>query len=114
MQAAATRSASVQRLRRSDRVNSAPHVGAGGVDLLDALPIAAAIIEQSADGSLKVAAHNGRFGQAVDRSSCTAIDWNKADCLKTGPIAELLNNFFSGREVAGELDFRDGEGVAAQ
>src|SRR6476469_7202004 len=114
MQAAANRSASVQRLRRSDRVNAIPHAGADGVDLLDALPIAAAIIERASDGAMKVAAHHSRFVQAVDRSSCTAGNWNDAECLKSGPIAEMLNKFFDGTDVSGELDFRDGEGVSAQ
>jgi diguanylate cyclase (GGDEF)-like protein len=50
----------------------------------------------------------------VERSNCTALDWNDADCLKSGPIAELLTSFFDGKDEAGELDFRDGEGVSAQ
>ncbi len=43
-----------------------------------------------------------------------ANDWNDADCLKTGPIAELLQGFFDGSDVGGELDFKDGEGVASR
>src|SRR4051812_19720812 len=115
MQAAASRPASAQRLRRSDRLNATPHVvAADGVGLLDALPIAAAIIERMSDGSLNVAAHNARFVEAVERSSCEALKWNEAECLKTGPISELLSAFFNGTNVTGELDFRDGEGVSAQ
>jgi diguanylate cyclase (GGDEF)-like protein len=86
---------------------------AGDSGLLDALPIAAAIIERQVDGDLKVAAHNGRFVETVHQSSCTALDWNNADCLKSGPIAELLQAFFDGSDPAGELDFRDGEGVSS-
>jgi diguanylate cyclase (GGDEF)-like protein len=83
--------------------------------LLGALPIAAAIIERTDNKkSLRVAAHNGRFLDAVKRSTCTALDWNEADCLKSGPISDLIHNFFKGVDVLGELDFRDGEGVSAR
>ena len=81
--------------------------------LLDALPIAAAIIQQGEDGCLKVASHNSRFLETVQRSSCTAIDWNEADCLKSGPVADILQKFFDGDDVGGELDFKDGEGVSS-
>ena len=114
MQAAASRPAGVQRLRRTDRLNSTPHLSpADDIGLLNALPIAAAIIERTDAGGLRVTAHNGRFVEAVERSSCTALDWNDADCLKGGPIAELLQRFFDGANVPGELDFKDGEGVSA-
>jgi diguanylate cyclase (GGDEF)-like protein len=80
--------------------------------LLDALPIAAAIIERQPNRCLKVAAHNSRFLDTVRQSTCSAIDWNEADCLKSGPIAELMQDFFDGTDVAGDLDFKDGEGVS--
>src|SRR3954452_7279786 len=103
MQAAATRSPGVQRLRRTDRLNATPHLRAGDdLGLLNALPIAAAIIEHHHDNSLRVAAHNARFVETVERSDCSALDWNEADCLKSGAIADLLHNFFDGKDVAGE------------
>ena len=43
-----------------------------------------------------------------------ANDWNEADCLKSGPIADLIHRFFDGTDVTGELDFKDGEGVASR
>ena len=114
MQAAAPRPASGQRLRRSDRLNATPHlVTADDVGLLNALPIAAAIIERTDEGKLRVAAHNNRFVEAVERSECIALDWNEADCLKAGEIADLLQKFFDGTEVVGELDFKQGDGVAS-
>ena len=114
MQAAARRAGGAQKLRRSDRLNPAPHlVVADDLGLLNALPIAAAIIERADDKCLKVAAHNDRFVEAVERSNCTALDWNEADCLKGGPIAELIQNFFEGRDTQGELDFKQGEGVSS-
>jgi diguanylate cyclase (GGDEF)-like protein len=114
MQAAASRSAGVQKLRRSDRLNATPHFAAvDDIGLLNALPIAAAIIELSDDKCLSVAAHNGRFVDAVKKSSCTALDWNEADCLKSGAIAEVIQNFFEGSDAAGELDFKQGEGISS-
>jgi diguanylate cyclase (GGDEF)-like protein len=95
-------------------LNAFPHLDAADdVGLLNALPIAAAVIERTDDGSLKVAAHNSRFVDTVNRSNCAALDWNEAECLKSGVIAELLQAFFDGKDVTGELDFRDGEGVSA-
>ena len=114
MQAAATRLPSAVRRGRADNRKVTSRVAfAGDSGLLDALPIAAAIIERQADGNLKVAAHNNRFVETVHQSSCAALDWNNADCLKSGPIAELLQAFFDGSDQAGELDFRDGEGVSS-
>jgi diguanylate cyclase (GGDEF)-like protein len=115
MQAAASRPTGAERHRRADNLGTTPHlVTADDTGLLDALPIAAAIIDRAHDGSFCVAAHNSRFVEMVERSNCTALDWNDADCLKSGPIAELLTSFFDGKDEAGELDFRDGEGVSAQ
>jgi len=115
MQAAATRPAAVQRLRRSDRLNATPHLTAvDDLGLLEALPIAAAVIQRTADRVLSVAAHNERFVDAVRRSTCTASDWNDADCLKNGVIAELVQRFLDGDDPSGELDIKQGEGVSSQ
>jgi len=114
MQAAASRPASSQRLRRADRLNAIPQVAAAdAVGLLDALPIAAAIIERTGAGCHRISAHNSRFEDAVNKSDCKALDWNEAECLKTGPIAELLDRFFDGTDPSGELDFKQGEGVSS-
>src|SRR5689334_10512368 len=114
MQAAAHRLPTADRHRRTDNFGAKPPVGmADDIGLLGALPIAAAIVEREASG-LKVVAHNGRFHDTVNQSSCTANDWNDADCLKSGPIADLLNRFFDGDDLKGELDFKDGEGVASR
>lgn len=92
-----------------------PHlVTADDAGLLDALPIAAAVIERGKDGSFEVAAHNSRFIDLVERSNCSALDWSGAHCLKSGPIADLLGGFFDGTNPVGELDFTDGDGVSAQ
>ena len=83
--------------------------------MLDALPIAAAIIGCEEDGTLIRALAQS----AVPRSRSTArlakaSDWNSADCLQDGPIAELFDKFFADPLSADELDFRDGEGAAAR
>ena len=94
-------------------MSAKPHlVTADHAGLLNALPIAAAIIERQDDRGLKVAAHNQRFVDTVQQSTCSALDWNEADCLREGPIAETLQAFFDGSDVVGERDFRDGEGVS--
>jgi diguanylate cyclase (GGDEF)-like protein len=82
--------------------------------LLGALPIAAAVLTQGDDGAIRLQAHNERFRETVAQSTCTALEWDDAECLKGGPIAELLTNFFAGTDTVGELDFRDGEGFAAR
>ena len=82
--------------------------------LLGALPIAAAIVGRDDDGSLNVLAHNFRFQETVELSTCTALNWNDADCLRDGPIASLLQDFFVDPIAPDELDFRDGDGVSAR
>src|SRR5438270_10009696 len=115
MQAAATRPTAVQRLRRTDRANSTPYpMAVDDLGLLAALPIAAAIIERTPGRVLRVTDHNDRFVDAVRRSSCIATDWNDADCLKTGAIADLVQRFLDGDDPNGELDVKQGEGVACQ
>src|SRR5690349_6778374 len=84
MQTAAKRLSGGDRARRRQGGAYAPHLAAADdVTLLDALPIAA------------------------------ALDWNQADCLRAGPIADLLTAYFKDPSKPGELDFRDGEGVSA-
>ena len=82
--------------------------------LLGALPIAAAVLTHNNDGAIRLQAHNERFRETVAQSTCSALEWDDAECLKAGPIAELLTKFFAGTDPLGELDFRDGEGFAAR
>src|SRR3954454_217545 len=113
MQAAAHRLPTASRHRRTDKLNTNAHLAlVDGTGLLDALPTAAAIIER-VDGNLKVAAHNERFVDTVHKSSCTALDWDNAECLREGPISDVLQAFFNGKPGAGELDFKDGDGVSS-
>src|SRR5688500_8359935 len=115
MQAAAKRLPGPGRHRRSATPDARPYVAtADDAALLGALPIAAAVIARHDDGGVHVLAHNSRFRETVDQSTCTALEWDKADCLREGPIAELLTNYFAGTDTLGELDFRDGDGVSAR
>jgi hypothetical protein len=115
MQAAKQRIGETARARRTHASGSSPaFAAADDTALLSALPIAAAIIGRNPDGSLKVLAHNSRFVEAVASSTCTAIDWDEAECLHSGPVAELFERYFADPLCDGELDFRDGEGIAAR
>jgi hypothetical protein len=113
MPAAASRQARVQKLAPADRLNAIPHFAAADdTALLNALPIAAAVVERNDKRKLEVTLHNSRFLDTVDKSKCTALDWNEADCLKQGAIADLIHSFFDGTDPVGELDFKQGEGVS--
>jgi diguanylate cyclase (GGDEF)-like protein len=114
MQAAVNRLPAPGEQRQADNLAVVPHFGADDAGLLDALPIAAAIVQQEAAGTLKVTAHNRRFFDLVEQSTCTAADWSDAECLKSGPIADLIHRYFAGADVDGELDFRDGDGFSSR
>jgi diguanylate cyclase (GGDEF)-like protein len=114
MQAAVNRLLDTKAVRQGEKSRAKPHLAtADDTALLGALPIAAAIIGKS-DGGLQVLSYNQRFREAVELSTCTALDWDEAECLKDGSIADLLRQFFDDCSGPGELDFRDGEGVAAR
>jgi diguanylate cyclase (GGDEF)-like protein len=115
MQAAEQRTGSRTRARASDTPGRPVAIAArDDIALLSALPIAAAVIGRAADGTPSILAHNARFVEAVARSSRTATDWSDADWLKSGPISELFENYFSDPCSAGELDIKDGDGVASR
>ncbi len=115
MQTAAQRTGSRTRALGVDACVLPGAVAAGDdLALLSALPIAAAVVGQDEDGGPRVLAHNERFVETIARSTCSATDWNDADCLKSGPIAELFESYFSDPASSGELDLKDGEGVAAR
>ena len=114
MQAAVNRLPNRKTGRQGENHHAKAHLATGDdAALLGALPIAAAVIGNQ-DGCLKVLDYNDRFMETVELSTCKAIDWNDADCLKDGMIAEVLREFFGDFSSPGELDFRDGEGVSAR
>jgi len=114
MQAAVNRLLDNQIVQQGANNRKKSHVAtADDAALLDALPIAAAVIGKGATG-LNVLSYNERFRETVELSTCSALDWDEADCLKGGPIADMLAEFFANPVASGDLDFRDGEGVAAR
>lgn len=102
--------------RDSARVAVVPAAGLidADRDLLDALPIAAAIVTRKADAELHVLAHNQRFAESIEYSSCKATDWHRAECLKNGAIGALIQQFFDGADKSDQIEFRDGDGVSAR
>jgi diguanylate cyclase (GGDEF)-like protein len=114
MQAAVNRLPNRKSVRQGENFHARAHLATGDdAALLGALPIAAAVIG-NLDGCLKVLDYNDRFKETVETSTCKAIDWNEADCLKDGVIADVLREFFGEASSTGQLDFRDGEGVSAR
>jgi len=111
---AAVKALPVSPKRRQGSPNGAPpHANADDRALLAALPIAAAIVEEH-DGSFLASGQNERFTEMVARTRATAFQWDDAgNQASSGPVAQLLTDFFSGANFSGELDFTDGEGVAA-
>lgn len=88
---------------------------ADGGQLLDALPIPAAIIE-CGGGKLRISAHNSRFGEAVAISTAGTLDEVSKQCLAgDGLIACHLQSWFRNPEqAASDLEMRDGSGVSAR
>jgi len=111
MQAAAPRAEAFEHAPATHAGNVSRRAGADHQALLDALPIASAVIERTGKRGLALVSHNRRFADAVAASTCTGLE--EQACLKAGPIAELMQRFFDG-EDADELEFRDGEGVSAR
>lgn len=106
--------ASPQRISSRGAPLAAPPLWADGPVLLDALPIAAAILEH--DGTeVRIAAHNSRFEEAVALSTANTLAGLRKLCLSgEGLIATHLCDWFRGEQVRPDLDFRDGAGVAAR
>ena len=114
MQAAAHRAEALVRAPAVPAGKGSRRSRADHAALLNALPIASAVIERNGDGALSLHSHNQRFADAVAASTCiSGIDASDKPCLQAGPIAELLHRFFDGSD-ADELEFRDGEGVSAR
>ena len=113
MQAAANRA---EALVRAPTPAGAASRRAGGdhETLLNALPIASAVIARAPGGALDLLSYNQRFANVVAASTCPGIDSSELACLKSGPIADLLQLFFDGADGADELEFRDGEGIGAR
>ena len=83
--------------------------------LLDALPIAAGVIGRGGRGTLKLVAWNTRLRQSIEESTKTQFDAERLPLLREGRIAKLLGNYLaSAADAVDEMDFRDGDGLAAR
>jgi diguanylate cyclase (GGDEF)-like protein len=108
MQAATRRSSSKTARRFGSPVTADDH------SLLEALPIAAAVLGCSAEGSLTLHAHNGRFAETIENSTVGSFTVLAERCLEGDTrVADHLKGWFDGTK-SDELDFRDGDGVAAR
>jgi len=82
--------------------------------LLDALPIAAAVIGRTGEGRLRLVAYNQRLRTAVEGAHGGRFDPLALPFLQRGRIADLLSAYLAGSHgTADELDFRDGDGIGA-
>jgi diguanylate cyclase (GGDEF)-like protein len=115
MQAAATRAEAHSRAPNTSSGEASRRAAADHQALLNALPIASAVIGRRQDRCLTLISHNDRFADAVAASTClVGLEAEEKPCLTSGPIAELLQKFFDGRDTSDELEFRDGEGLSAR
>ncbi|MEO7503935.1 MAG: GGDEF domain-containing protein, partial [Sphingomicrobium sp.] len=88
--------------------------GAGDIALLDALPIAAAVVGMSGKRLALVAA-NRRFHESLTLSGDPGEARGQLALFKGGPVADLLHAFLADPGKAnGELDLKDGDGVSAR
>ena len=112
MQSASERNGRPTRTRRTDAPGAKPHLAtADDTALLSALPIAAAIIALG-EGKAQILAQNQRFSDTLGRNRDDS--WSNGSWLDEGPVAELFREFFADPLSSGELDVRDGDGVAAR
>ncbi|HKP33577.1 MAG TPA: EAL domain-containing protein [Sphingomicrobium sp.] len=112
MQAAASRAAGIQRIRRADKSNATPHVAAADdIGLLNALPIAAAIFSLK-DGKLWVEAMNARF---LELASCEGTPEKFAHTFNhyaTGPAGSFTLDYLNDPANApDELEWAEGDGL---
>jgi diguanylate cyclase (GGDEF)-like protein len=90
-------------------------VSTGDRSLLDALPIAAAVVERGLGGALLLVAWNRRLEEAIRASNSDRFDPAALPMLHEGRIAVLMSDFLDGSaEFIDELEFRDGDGLGAR
>jgi diguanylate cyclase (GGDEF)-like protein len=88
---------------------------ADGSVLLEALPIAAAILEWKQGGKIRVAGHNRLFTETIAISTAGTLDEVSRHCLSGDSlIARYLSAWFEGDEATPDLEFRDGSGITAR
>ena len=114
MQAAAQHAEALSRAPATRNGTKARRADGDHTALLNALPIAAAVIGRHDDGRFDLVSYNQRFADAVAASTCIGLDAEEKACLREGKVADLLRSFFAGDAGSDELEVRDGEGVSAR
>ena len=113
MQAASKRLPGLMVGRTASSKSISPIGTADDSGLLAALPIAAAIIERGPGRALQMLGLNDRF-RSLPSASAEMPVWDSEAVLAAGPVAELIQSYLDETDIAGELDFCDGEGVASR
>lgn len=114
MQAAANRLPGRKVGRTANSSESAHFVSANEFGLLAALPLPAAVVGRTPSGVLKLLDHNSRFDEIIAMiGGPLANDGDFSACSHAG-IAELMVNFLADPNAPTDLDFIDGEGLAAR
>ena len=82
-------------------------------DLLDALPIAAAVVGLTSHGVLKLIDRNIKFDEVMAATGDAAMmSGDFRDCTQL-QIARLMEKFLADYDAPSELEFSHGEGIAA-
>ena len=115
MQAAAPRSAAPKRARPAVQYGD-PGIRATADDtaLLNALPIAAAVVGLTSKGVLALLARNPKFDEVMASTGDAAMasgDFRSCTYLE---IADLMTAFLNDYAAPDGLDFREGDGVGAR
>jgi diguanylate cyclase (GGDEF)-like protein len=111
MQSASERHGKPTRARRSDSPVPQPHLAAADdTGLLAALPIAAAIVVKGPRSQPNLVAQNERFEAMIALQSLCG----RRDFMKSTGVRKLFAEFFADPLSSGELDLKEGDGVAAR
>jgi len=86
---------------------------AGDRTLLDALPIAAAVISRNSAGLLRLDAYNHCFEKLIEQSTVPGFGEVTEACLRSGLLHDHFQGWLDGRNPD-ELEFRDGSGLDAR
>jgi len=114
MQAAANRLSAPKRVRTAHTAGTIAALATNDdTALLEALPIAAAVVGLTSKGILKLIDRNTRFDEVIARTGDAAMmsgDFRECTHIQ---IAVLMQAFLADFDAPSELEFCDGEGVAA-
>jgi diguanylate cyclase (GGDEF)-like protein len=115
MQAAANRLSAPKRVRTAHTAGTIAALATNDdTALLEALPIAAAVVGLTSKGILKLIDRNTRFDEVIARTGDAAmISGDFRECTHI-QIAQLMLAFLADFDAPSELEFCDGEGVAAR